>query len=170
MKLWSGILIGGAVFFTGRYLISLNRASKKVVVQISGRVHKVTLKGIEVFLDYNIKNPTRSNMEMAVPLIKLSHAGQVLVSSSMALVDIPDATKSANGRIKIKPFQETGTITTSVLLPYLSLIGVRANLVATLKDRLNGGEKKIKFVIETNTMIFTSVGNFPYDEKQVIEL
>lgn len=172
MKLLKTILIGGVVFFGGRYLLSLNRASKKAVVQVGGRVHKVTFAGIVVVINYNIKNPTNASMEMAVPLIKLSHNGKLLASSSMELVEIPEDAQSANGRIMIKPNEETGNIATSILLPYLSLIGLGASLIASLKDRLNASsdEKKIKFEIETNSTIYTKVGRYPYEDKQIINV
>ena len=138
------ILIGGAVFLGGRYLYALNRAGKKVIVQVGGRVHKVTLTGVEVVLKYNIKNPTNTGIEMAAPLISLSHNSKILASSSMALVEIPEDVRTTNGRIKIKPFKQTGEITTSILIPHLSVIGAGANLFSILKDRLNANSQDKK--------------------------
>lgn len=172
MKALNVILIGGAVFLGGRYLYSLNRASNKVVVQIGGRVHKVSFEGVEVILKYNIQNPTNSSIRMSAPLIKLSHNSKVLASSSMELVEIPEDVRSTNG-IKIKPFKETGIITTSILLPTLSLVGTGANLITLLKNRLNAGsdnQETIKFEIETTATVFTKVGNIPYDDKSIIEI
>ena len=172
MKALNVILIGGAVFLGGRYLLSLNRASKKAVVQVSANVHRVTFEGVEVVLKYNIKNPTRTSIEMAAPLITLSHNGKVLASSSMALVEIPEDVRTTNGRIRILPFKETGIIATSILLPYLSLIGAGANLITALKNRLNAEseEETVKFEVATTSTVFTKVGSYPYDDKAIIEV
>lgn len=172
MKALGFIILGGAVYFGGKYLFSLNRAGNKAVVQVSGKVEKVTLSGVVVELKFNIKNPTGSNIEMAIPLIKLSHNGKVLASSSMALVEIPDDVKSASGRIKILPYKETGIITTSILLPFLSLIGAGANLVTRLKNKLDPAAEQVtvKFEVETNSTVFTSVANYPYDSISTIEV
>src|SRR5688500_2585724 len=172
MKALKIIAIGGAVFLGGRYLFSLKRTGNKAVVQVGGKVDKVTISGVVVELKFNIKNPTRSNIEMAIPLIKLSHDGKILASSSMALVEIPVESQSDNGRIRILPYKETGTITTSILLPFLSLIGTGANLVTRLKNKLDPAAQQvtIKFEIETNSTIYTSLGDYPYDDKSIIDV
>ncbi|MCR9171924.1 MAG: hypothetical protein NXI10_05500 [bacterium] len=163
------ILIGIGLVAGGRYVYNLTRTQNKAAVQLGGRVHKMTMQGIELLVSFNIKNPGNSSMEMAIPLIKLFHSGTLLGASSMTQVDIPDATKGSNGRIRIPANSETGVISTIILLPYLSLTGLGANLVATLKDRLKGGSQKVKFTVETNTTIFTPLGGeIPYDDKQVI--
>lgn len=173
MKALNVILIGGAIFFGGRYILSLSRTGKKAVVQVGASVKGVSLEGVEVVLKYNIKNPTRSSIEMAAPLITLSHNGKVLASSSMALVDIPEAVQS-NGRIKILPFKETGNITTSIRIPYLSLIGAGASLITMLKNRLNAGEDEqveaVKFEIATTSRVYTKVGSYPYDDKTTVSV
>jgi hypothetical protein len=165
------IAIGGAIFLVGRHFLSLNRASKTAAVDVGGRVHRVSIEGIELMLDYNIKNPTRSRMEMAVPLIKLIYNGTVIATTSMSQVVIPEAVRSASGRIRIEPFKETGIISTPVLLPYLNLISVGANLISRLKDRLTGQpDQPIKVEIQTTTTFFTALASIPYDEKQIIDL
>ena len=172
MKALKIIAIGGAVFLGGRYLFSLNRAGKKIVVQVGGRVNKVSLNGVEVILKYNIQNPTRSSIRMSAPLIKLTYQGKVLASSSMSLVEIPEDVRSTNGKIKIEPFRETGFISTSILIPHLSLIGTGANLLTRLKDKLltQSDEDPITFEIETTSTVFTKVGSYPYDEIEKITI
>jgi len=172
MKILKAILIGGAAFFGGRYLFSLNRAGKKVVVSVGARVHKVSLEGVQVVLNYNIKNPTKTSIEMAAPLIKLMHNGKVLASSSMALVEIPKNVRSDKG-IKILANKETGNITTSILIPTLSIIGTGANLLTILKNRLkpdSENKETVKFEIETTSTVFTKIASFPYDDKTIIEV
>ena len=172
MKALKIIGVGVLAFFGGRYLWQLSRTGSKAVVAVSGRVHKATLEGVEVILKYNIKNPTKTSIEMAVPLIKLSHNGKVLASTSMSLVEIPEDVRSTNGRIKILPFKETGQITTSLLVPYLTVVGAGANLFSILQSRTEEGsdEKPIEFEIETISTVFTKVGSIPYDDKVTVTI
>ena len=163
--------VGGLVILGGRYLWQLNRAGNKAVVEVNGRVHKVTMNGINVEISFNIKNPANVSIEMAPPLVKLIHNSKVLASTSLRLVDIPENAK-ANGRIWIAPHSETGAIITSITLPYLSLIGAGAELISKLKDKLNPDKEAepVEFEIETNSTVFTKVGSVPYDDKQVITI
>lgn len=171
MKIVKTALIVGGLFVTGRYLLSLNRAGKKIALEVGGRIHKIALEGVVVVLKYNIKNPTTSSIQMAAPLIKLSYNGKVLASSSMALVEIPEDARSASGKIAIKPHSETGFITTSIIIPYLSLLGAGANLILRLKNSLAGNsDNPVKFEIETNSTVYTKVGNYPYDETTIISI
>jgi hypothetical protein len=107
---------------------------------------------------------------MTPPLIKIRHQNQgkenILASSSMALVDIPDATTDSKGRIRIPPFNETGVITTRILIPHLKLIGLSSGLIARLKDP----NEKVNFTIETNATLFTAIGSFSYDQQTPIAL
>lgn len=172
MKILPYILGAGVLFIGGRYLYQLHRAGQKVVVSVSARVHKVTIEGVVVVMNYNIKNPTNSSIEMSPPLIGLAHNGKILASSSMALVEVPPNARSEKGRIKILPFKETGTITTSILLPTLSLLGAGAKLLNRLKERLMpaSDEAPITFDIQTTSTVFTKVGSYPYDQTETVEI
>jgi hypothetical protein len=90
----------------------------------------------------------------------------------MSLVEVPEESRSAKGRILIHPFKETGTITTSILLPTLSLLGAGAKLLPRLKDRLLSGsdENPITFEIATTANVFTKIGSYPYDETVTIDI
>jgi len=162
------ILIGGLVFLAGRYLSSLIRTGNQVVTQISGKVDKFSIDGVVVALKYNIKNPTRTSIKIAAPLIKLSYKNKVLASSSMKLVDIPQSVKDDKGRIRILPFKETGEITTRILIPFLSLVGVGADLLTKLKDE--NPTEKVKFTIDTVSTVFTKIGSYPYEEKTIVTI
>ncbi|MCT4583130.1 MAG: hypothetical protein N4A35_17090 [Flavobacteriales bacterium] len=170
MSVFKYILIGTGAFLGLRYLKGMNRISKKAVIDITGKVDKVTIEGVVVILKYNIKNPARTSINLTPPLIKIIHQGQgkenILASSSMALVDIPEETKDRKGRIRIPPFNETGAITTRILIPHLKMIGLGSGLIARLKDPT----QKVNFMIETNATLFTAIGSFPYDHQTTIAL
>lgn len=175
MKLLKYIIGGGLAFIGGRYLYQLYRTGKKVVVDVTGRVHKVTLSGVLVVLNFNIKNPTNGSIEMSMPLIKLTQGNTVLASSSMSIIDVPEEARSTKDRIKIRPFKETGTITTRILLPTLSLLGASAKLLPHLKNRLLSSSQTqnnppIEFQVETTSTVFTKIGSYPYDEKMTISV
>lgn len=168
MKAIKYIAIGIGAFFGGRYLLSLGRASKKMITTVTGQRDNITAQGINILIKYNIKNPTRANMKMTAPLIKLSANGKLLASSTMQEVEIPAIAKDANGRIKIDAFKETGEITTRLQVPWLSVIGISPQLLARLQS--SDSSEKVKIEVETIAQLYTSVGDFPYEEKTIIEI
>jgi len=159
------IAIGIGAFFAGRYIFSLNRAKEKILVAVSGKRDKISLQGVMVELNYNIKNPTRAKMKVTAPLIKLSSNGSLLASSTMQQVEIPQAVKDQSGRIIIDAFKETGKITTKILIPWLSILKVSSQLY----NRLKSGEK-VSIEIETISQVFTPITDFPLDDKTTIEV
>ena len=171
MKLLKGIAIGGIVILVGRFIYNLKRAENKAAVQVGGRVHKLTTQGVELFIDYNIKNPSESVMEMAIPLITLKYKGALLASSSMTPMILPSGVSVNNaGRIPIGAHSETGVITTKVLIPYLSMVGLGVDLVKLIGDRIKGGDTEIKLNSEVNTSIYAGPLTIPYDDVQTLTI
>ena len=171
MKVLKTALVVGGLILGGKYLLSLSRAGKKIAVDVSGRIHKIAIEGVVVVLKYNIKNPTTSSIELAAPLVKLAYNGKILASSSMALVEIPEKARTDDGRIRINPHSETGFITTSIIVPYMSLLGAGADLIRRLKGSMDGNsENPVNFEVETNSTVYTKVGNYPYDETTTITI
>lgn len=168
MKALKYIAVGIGAFFGGRYLLSLSRAGKKMAISVSGKKGLMSAQGINVILSYNIKNPSRANLRIVPPLIKLSFNGKSLASSTMKNVEIPSAVKDSKGRIEIKAFKETGEIATSILVPWVNILSVSPQILA----RFQGGDtaKKVKISIETLSHAFTNLGDFPLDNKTTIEL
>ena len=168
MKALKYIAIGIGTFLGGRYLLSLGRAKNKILTTITGQRDRLTAQGINILIKYNIKNPTRAKMKMTPPLIKLSVNGKLLASSTMQQVDIPTTARDAQGRIKIDAFKETGEITTKLLVPWLSIIGISPQLLARLQAE--DTSEKVKIEVETIAQLYTSVGNFPYEDKTTIQI
>jgi len=160
--------MGIGALFGGRYLISLSRASKKAVVSVSGKRGLISAQGINVTLNYNIKNPSRANLRITPPLIKLLINDKLVASSTMQNVDIPEAVKDSKGRISINAFSETGNIATSILVPWLSIVSVSPDVLS----RLQNGDttQKVQVSVETLSHAFTAVGDFPMDDKTTIQL
>jgi len=168
MKVIKYIALGIGAFFGGRYLLSLNRAGQKVLTIVTGQKDKITAQGISILLKYNIKNPTRANMKMTAPLIKLSFGGKLLASSTMQEVEIPENARDENGRILIKAFSETGEITTKILVPWLSVLSIGSQLLKRLQS--DDPNDKIKVEVETLAQVFTLVGDYPLEETTTLEI
>ena len=160
------IALAAGVFIGGKYLLSLKRAKEKILIDVSADRGAISTEGIELKLKYNIKNPTSANLKVTPPLIKLTFNGKQLATSSIKTVDIPQAFKDQDGKIRIKAFKETGEITTSVWLTWLSILSVSSDLVTRLKDK----GSKIKIDVETTSQVYTSVGNYPLDDTTTIEV
>ena len=168
MKVIKYLAVGGAIVLTGKYILSLKRAEKKVVVVTSAKKDSITIQGITLAVRYNIKNPTDANMRMTPPLIKLSVNGSLIATSSMKLIEIPAEVRDQNGKIIIGAFKETGDIETKVFIPWLSLAMVSPDLIARLKS--SDKKDKISLKIETLSQVFSLVGSFPYEQIQLIKL
>jgi len=168
MKAIKYIALGIGAFFGGRYLLSLSRASNKTIVSVSGKRGLISAQGINVTLNYNIKNPSRANLKITPPLVKLLINDKLVASSTMQNVEIPDSIKDSKGRISINAFSETGNITTSILVPWLSIVTISPDILS----RLQSGDttQKVQVSIETLSHAFTSIGDFPLDDKTTIQL
>ena len=168
MKAIKYIALGIGAFFGGRYLLSLSRASNKAIVSVSGKRGLISAQGINVTLNYNIKNPSRANLKITPPLVKLLINDKLVASSTMQNVEIPDSIKDSKGRISINAFSETGNITTSILVPWLSIVTMSPDILS----RLQSGDttQKVQVSIETLSHAFTSIGDFPLDDKTTIQL
>lgn len=169
MKALKYIAIGIGSFFTGRYLLSLSRASNKIVITVSGEKGQLSAQGIEILLKYNIKNPSRAKLKITPPLIKLLVNDKLIASSSMQSVDIPQTVKDDKGRILIQAYKETGIITTSILVPWISLLQVSPDLITRLKQA-GTDNGKVSISVETLSQAFTTLGDFPIEDKTNVQL
>lgn len=168
MKAITFIAIGTGIYLGGKYLFTLKRAENKIVLVVSGAIDTITLQGVSVLVKYNIKNPTSANMRMTPPLIRVLIEGKQIATSNMQLVDIPEAYRDSSGKILIKASQETGDISTHLMIPWISLAGLSPDIYKrfTEKDPKN----KIDVKIETLAQVFTLVGQFPYEMTSIIKL
>jgi hypothetical protein len=162
MKVINVVVIGGVLVLTGKYLLSLRRAEKEVVIATTGKKDKISIQGISVLIRYNIKNPTQGVMRMTPPLLKLIVNGNLVASSNMQMIDIPEDARDKSGKIIIRAFQETGEIETRILIPWVNLLFLGPDLIARLKNADKNTQITIK--VETISQVFTLVGSFPYEQ------
>ncbi len=164
------LIIGGAVVavVAGKYLLSLNRAQKKIVIVTTGRKDKISAQGISILIRYNLKNPTNVSMRMTPPLIKLSVNGKLIATSNMQMIDIPANVRDSSGKIIIPASNETGNIETRVLLPWISLASIGPDLIKRFQS--TDSKDQITITVETISQVFSLVGSFPYEEKTTMKL
>ena len=168
MKVWKIIVIGGAVYLGGRYLFSLKRAEQKVVITVSAKKDQITTQGLSLLLSYNIKNPTAANMRMTPPLIRLSVEGKQIATSNMQLVDIPEAYRTADNKISIRAYEETGEISTRLMVPWVGLLALGGDLLTRFQS--SAEKDKLDVKIETLAQVFTLVGSFPYETTTTLKV
>jgi|GEM_PF-3536843 len=168
MKAIKYIAIGGAAFLVGKYLLSLKRAEKQVVIVTTGKKDKITIQGITLLVRYNIKNPTDANMRMTPPLVKLIVDGKLIGTSDMTLIDIPENVRDKTGKIVIRAFKETGNIETRIFIPWINLIPIAPDLVKRLKS--SDKKDQISVSVVTNCQLYTPIGNFPYSQTSKMTL
>ncbi len=168
MKAIKYLVIGGAIVLTGKYLLSLNRAQKKIVIVATGKRDKISTQGISILIRYNIKNPTNAAMRMTPPLIKLSVNGKLIGTSNMQLIDIPADVRDKSGKIVIRAFNETGNIEARVLIPWISLATIGGDLIKRFQS--TDPKDQITVKLETISQVYSLVGNFPHEETMTIKL
>lgn len=160
------IVVGAAVLLGGKYLLSLKRAKDNILTSVSGDRGKIGIDGIDLLIKYNIKNPTKVEVAVKPPLIKLSFNGKLIASSAMKSVDIPEGIKDEAGNIRIKAFSETGDIVSTVPISWMNLLSISPDLVTKLQNK----DTKLTIGVETITRVYTAVGSYPLDDITKIEL
>ncbi|MGK7390296.1 MAG: LEA type 2 family protein [Candidatus Cyclobacteriaceae bacterium M2_1C_046] len=147
------IVGGAAAFFTGRYLLRLNKASETVVTRTSLQVNKVSLSGIELKAGVRLQNPNSINLSIQYPFVNLTYKDASLGSSQVKdeTILIP-----ANG-------EQSFTITIQSA-GWLSLIQV---LGTELTQKIRSGQKAVLDVVSTVT---TKVNGIPYSQQETLKL
>lgn len=172
MNILSILAVGGALFYTGRYLYRINDSQYRIVIVVSGNIYKFSIEGVTLKLTYNIKNPTATNMKMTPPLIVLSINGKQVGTSNMEKIDIPEQSRDSSGKILIQAGEETGKIETEVLIKWVDLAMISPALVKRFMSYKDPKAKKIKVKVDTTCRIYTNIGNvsFPYQQTNTIDV
>lgn len=87
-KILVGTGIAGAVTAIAVYASRLNKASVKLVVIPRVRVHKITAQGITLAIDTKIKNPTRTQLKIKYPFVRLKYRGNDIGTSQAVNRDV----------------------------------------------------------------------------------
>jgi hypothetical protein len=168
MKTFTLIVVAGAALAAGSYLYGINKSQYKIVLTVTGRIHKVTAQGVSLMIKYNIKNPTTSAMRMTPPLIRITVNGKQIATSNMREIDIPENSRDSSGKIQIRANAETGEIESEVMVPWVGLISVAPDLVSRFQN--SDGKTKVTLKVFTQSRIYTLLGVFPYEQNTSIKV
>jgi DNA-directed RNA polymerase subunit K/omega len=167
MNAFTVIAVGGTLVLVGNYLYGINKSQYKIALVATGRVQKISVSGVVLRVQYNIKNPTAATMRMSAPLIKISVNGKQVATSNMQTTDIPEESRDGD-KIVIRANTETGAIASELIIPWIALAGVAPDLITRFKNP--DGKNKISLKVETLCRIFTMVGSFPYESVSTIKV
>lgn len=167
MKTFAIIAIGGLALAAGSYLYGLNNAQHQIVLNVGGRIHKLSAQGVVLKVSYNIKNPTTATLRMSPPLIRITVNNKQVATSNMRAIDIPEDARDGN-KILIRAGAETGNIESEVLVPWFSLILIAPDLAKKLQAQ--DSKAKLTIVVQSQAQVFTLFGAFPYNQVSTIKV
>ena len=149
------LAIGAGIAWALTKVVSKATASDKLVVQVSGRIHKITFSKITVIVDALIKNPTQQSFRFRRPFVTLKYKGETFGTS-----DVKDTI------IDLAPYKETPVKDIVIDIQLLQLPAVLLDAFNILKTAQG------TLTIDANTIVpvVTPAGDVPvpYDEKIVL--
>ncbi|GAA5036582.1 hypothetical protein GCM10011506_30150 [Marivirga lumbricoides] len=147
------IVGGAAAFFTGRYLLRLNRASNTIVTRTTLAVNKVGLSGIELKASVRLQNPNPISLSLQFPFVNLTYK-EVSIGSSQVKDEILEL--PAHGE---KAF--------NIIIQSVGWLALIQTLGSDLVQSIRSGQKA---TIELMTTVTTKVNGIPYTQAELIKL
>ncbi|PTB98011.1 hypothetical protein C9994_00190 [Marivirga lumbricoides] len=147
-------IVGGvAAFFTGRYLLRLNRASNTIVTRTTLAVNKVGLSGLELKASVRLQNPNPISLSLQFPFVNLTYRESSIGSSQVKdeILELP-----ANGE---KAF--------NIIIQSVGWLALIQTLGSDLVQSIRSGQKA---TIELMTTVTTKVNGIPYNQTELIKL
>lgn len=149
------ILLGGAgLFFGGRYLMQMNRLENELETVITAKIHKLSLSGITLRVDVQLKNPTKGKIKMNYPFVKILHDGKTIGSS-----------QSVNQEVEIPSFGEARIEAVMIELPYSQLLLNAWNMAQLIQEG-----KPVAVQVKVLSSLKMLWGDQPYEEVKEITL
>lgn len=149
------ILLGGAgLFFGGRYLMQMNRLENELETVITAKIHKLSLSGITLRVDVQLKNPTKGKIKMNYPFVKILHDGKTIGSS-----------QSVKQEVEIPSFGEARIEAVMIDLPYSQLLINAWNMVQLIQDG-----KPVTVQVKVISSVKMIWGDQPYEEMKEVTL
>jgi len=161
------IAVGGALVLVGNYLYGINKSQYSIALVATGRVQKVSVQGITLLVQYNIKNPSQATMRLSAPLIIISVNGKQIATSNMQTASIPEPSRDGD-KIVVRANTETGAIGSELTIPWIALASIAPDLITRFKNP--DPKKKISLKVVTQCRVFTIVGSFPYESVSTIKV
>ena len=153
-KILLGLGIGGGVVAGGAYLWRLNKTSVNLEIVPTVKLHKLDLQGLILRIDVQMKNPTRTSLQLKFPFIKLLVKGSSIGSS-----------QAVNQDIALPAFGEAKFEAIMIRIPMISLL-------STAKGLLQAVQKGQPFRIEVTTMTTIDLGwkQIPFEKTNEVQL
>jgi hypothetical protein len=153
-KIIAGTLVGAGVWATAAYFRNIQRAQAQLEVIPTANIHQLSLEGLTVRIDAQLKNPTAASFKIKYPYIKLSHSGHLVGSS-----------QSIDKDIKIPAYGQVMIHDIMVKIPVTGFFTLVFDIVKALQNK-----QAIIFSIEVITTVDLGWKQVAYEHKQDISL
>lgn len=153
-KILIGAGIGGGLIAGATYLLGLRRTSVELETVPTVMVHKIDLKGITLRVDVKLKNPTKTELKIKFPFVKLIYKDSTIGSSDVI-----------NKDVTIPSFGEAVASNIMIQVPLLGIFSLAGGMVKALQN----GES-VKINVKTISTIDLGVKTVPYEKEQEITI
>jgi hypothetical protein len=152
------VLIGAGVVAagTGIYLLQLNRTGNELESVVRAQIFKVSLSGLTLRVDAQLKNPTGKQIKIKFPFVKMIYKGTTVGSSQVVDKEI---TIPKFGQVMIEKIM--------LDIPVMSLLSAGADMT---KAFINGTEAITLDVKTIAPVILALDKTFPYEKTDSITL
>lgn len=149
------LAIGAGVAWALSKVVGKATASDKLVVQVSGRIHKITFSKITIVCDALVKNPTQQSFRFRRPFVTLKYKG-----NSFGTSDVKDTV------IDLPPYKEIPIKDIVIDIQLLQLPTVLLDAFNILKT----AQGTLTIDVDTIIPYVTAAGDvpIPYNEKIVL--
>lgn len=154
MNLLTKIVIGAGAITGIGYLIKMKRTSSEMETVARAKIHKLDLTALTIRVDVKIKNPTKGNLKIKYPFVKILYKDSTIGTS-----------QSINKDIEIPSFGEANIQAIMIQVPLLELIRFGASMLKAFKEG-TGVNVQIK-TISTIDLGFKSI---PYEKTEELKL
>lgn len=163
--LWG--LLGVAGIAGGTYLLTLNRLSSELETITRAIIHKVTLTGLVLRVDFTLKNPSSGTVKVKQPYVKMIYGETVFATS---VVENRDFQIPQHGEISSLDYSKAQTEEEKAKYPKpifitLNLLTLAMKVPNMLKEYRSTGKFNIK--VET---ISTINNRLPYKKEESITI
>ena len=149
------LAIGAGVLLALTKVVSKAAASDKLVVQVSGRIFKITFTKITVIVNALIKNPTQQSFKFRTPFVTLKYKGETIGVSDVkdTIIDLP-------------PYKEIPVKDIVIDIQLLQLPALALDAFKILQSAQGTLEIDVNAIVP----VVTPAGDVPvpYDEKIVL--
>lgn len=154
MMAWKKIAVAAGCGVVYVYVRKMFITKANLIVTPSVSVHSISLTGLILRADVQIKNPSSGSFSIKFPFVSLSYKDTLLGSSQVV-----------NQDIAIKAYSEARIEKILITIPLASLFTVVSTLIDAIQDK-----KTVKIVVKMVTVVNLGWKKINYEDKQEISL